>query len=294
MPDLWTPLKLLGWTQGFFAQKGVDSPRLTAELLLAHALGCDRVRLYLDFDKPLGDPELARYRDLVKRRAEGEPTAYLVGAREFAGHRFAVDARVLVPRPETEHVLEAALAALPAPWEGRAALDLGTGSGVLAITLALGRPGARVTAVDLSPDALAVARANAAALAASVEFLQGDLFAPVPAGARFDVVVSNPPYVPTGELAGLAREVRREPRLALDGGPDGLAVLRRLVAAAPAFLVPGGTLVLEMHESHEASLPALCLAAGFATAVAVRDLAGLPRVTIARTAARMAAAPASA
>ena len=287
MSDLWTPLKLLGWTQGFFAQKGVDSPRLTAELLLAHALGCDRVRLYLDFDKPLGDPELARYRDLVRRRAEGEPTAYLTGAREFAGHRFAVDARVLVPRPETEHVLEAALAALP---EGGAALDLGTGSGILAISLALGRPAARLTAVDLSADALAVARANAAALSATVEFLQGDLFAPVPAGRRFDVVVSNPPYVPTGELTGLSREVRREPRLALDGGPDGLLVLRRLVAAAPGFLSPGGTLVLEMHESHEASLPALCLAAGFATAEARRDLAGLPRYTVAR----MAAAPASA
>ena len=290
MPDLWTPLKLLGWTQGFFAQKGVDAPRLTAELLLAHALGCDRVRLYLDFDKPMGDPELARYRELVKRRAEGEPTAYLTGAREFAGHRFAVDARVLIPRPETEHVLEAALAALPAPWEGRAALDLGTGSGILAVSLALARPGARVTAVDLSADALAVARANAAALGAAVEFLQGDLLGPVPADARFDVIVSNPPYVPTGELGGLSREVKREPRLALDGGPDGLSVLRRLVASAPGFLVPGGALVLEMHESHEASLPALCLAAGFATAEASRDLAGLPRVTVAR----MAAGPATA
>jgi release factor glutamine methyltransferase len=193
-----------------------------------------------------------------------------------------------VPRPETEHVLEAALAALP---EGGAALDLGTGSGILAISLALGRPGARVTAVDLSADALAVARANAAALSATVAFLQGDLFAPLPAGARFDVIASNPPYIPTGELAGLQREVKREPRLALDGGPDGLAVLRRLVAAAPGFLVPGGALVLEMHESHEASLPALCLAAGFATAEARKDLAGLPRLTIARTAAGMAAAP---
>jgi release factor glutamine methyltransferase len=282
VPEIWTPLKLLGWTQGFFSQKGVDAPRLTAELLLAHALGCDRVRLYLDFDKPLGDPELARYRDLVRRRADGEPTAWLTGAREFAGRRFAVDARVLVPRPETEHVLEAALAALP---EGGAALDLGTGSGILAISLALGRPGARVTAVDVSPDALAVARANAAALSAEVTFLQGDLFVPLPAGARFDVVVSNPPYVPTGELAGLSREVQREPRLALDGGPDGLAVLRRLVAAAPAFLRPGGALVLEMHESHEGSLPALCLAAGFASAEARRDLAGLPRLTVARMAA---------
>ncbi|HET9552603.1 MAG TPA: peptide chain release factor N(5)-glutamine methyltransferase [Anaeromyxobacteraceae bacterium] len=284
MAEVWTPLKLLGWTQGFFAQKGVDAPRLTAELLLAHALGCDRVKLYLDFDKPLGAPELERYRELVRRRAGGEPTAYLIGAREFFGHRLSVDARVLVPRPETELVAEAALAALP---EGGAALDLGTGSGALAIALALGRPGAKVTAVDLSADALTVARANAAALGAEVTFLEGDLYAPVPAGARFDVVVSNPPYVPTGELAGLQREVQREPRLALDGGPDGLAALRRIAAEAPRFLLPGGTLVLEMHESHEASLPALCRAAGFAEAEARRDLAGLPRFVVAR----MAAAP---
>lgn len=280
--EAWTPLRLLGWTQGFFAQKGVDAPRLTAELLLASALGCDRVRLYLDFDKPLGEPELARYRALVKRRAEGEPTAYLVGAREFWGRRFQVDARVLVPRPETELLVEAALAALP---EAGAALDLGTGSGAVAVSLALGRPGARVTAVDLSAEALEVARANAAALGAAVELLAGDLFAPLPAGARFDVIASNPPYVPTGELAGLQREVRREPRLALDGGPDGLAVLRRIVAEAPRWLSPGGALLLEMHESHLEALPALCLAAGFAAAEARRDLAGLPRLTVARMAA---------
>ena len=280
--EAWTPLRLLGWTQGWLAQKGVDAPRLTAELLLAHALGCDRVRLYLDFDKPLGDPELARFRELVRRRAEGEPTAYLTGVREFFGHRLSVDARVLVPRPETELLAEAALAALPA---GGAALDLGTGSGALAIALALGRPGARVTAVDVSPGALEVARANAAALGAAVELLAGDLFGPLPPGARYDVVVSNPPYLPTGELAGLQREVQREPRLALDGGPDGLAVLRRLVAEAPRWLAPGGALLLEMHESHEAALPALCLAAGFASAEARRDLAGLPRLTVARMAA---------
>ncbi len=281
MADLWTPLKLLAWTQPFFAGKGVDAPRLTAELLLAHALGCDRVRLYLDFDKPLGDPELARYRELVKRRAGGEPTAYLTGAREFFGHRLAVDPRVLIPRPETEQVVELALPALP---EGGSALDLGTGSGALAIALALARPGASVTAVDLSPEALEVARANAAALGATVTFLAGDLYGPVAAGLRFDVIVSNPPYVPSGELPGLQREVRREPRLALDGGADGLDLLRRVVAGAPARLEAGGLLVMEMHESHLESLPALCRAAGFASAEARRDLAGLPRLTLARMA----------
>jgi release factor glutamine methyltransferase len=149
----WTTLRLLNWTQGYFAQKGIDSPRLTAELLLAHALSCDRVRLYLDFDKPLGEPELASYRELVRRRADREPTAYLVGEKEFCGRRFRVDPRVLVPRPETELVLEAALGALPA---GGSALDLCTGSGALGVTLALERPGTHVVATDLSLEALEV------------------------------------------------------------------------------------------------------------------------------------------
>jgi release factor glutamine methyltransferase len=282
-PPIWTPLKLIGWTQDFFAKKGVDAPRLTAELLLAHALSCDRVRLYLDFDKPIGDAELARYRDLVRRRADGEPTAYLVGLKEFYGRPFKVDARVLVPRPETELLVEAALAALP---EGGSALDLCTGSGCVAISLALGRKDARVVATDVSEDALAVARENAAALGAVVELATGDLWSAVHAGARFDVIASNPPYVPSRELPGLAREVRREPCIALDGGEDGLAVIRRIVEGAPARLAPGGTLVVEMHESHEGSLPGLCLAAGFAAAEARRDLAGLPRLTVASMAGR--------
>ncbi len=282
MPELWTPLRLIGWTQEFFARKGVDAPRLTAELLLAHALSCDRVRLYLDFDKPLGEPELARFRDLVRRRADGEPTAYLVGRKEFWGRPFRVDARVLVPRPETELVLEAALAALPA--DGRA-LDLCTGSGCLAVSLALERPGARVLATDVSGDALAVARENAAALGAVVEFATGDLWAAVHDGARFDVVVSNPPYIPAKELASLPPEVRREPCIALDGGADGLEVIRRIVAGAPARLVPGGVLCVEMHERHAEALPKLCLEAGFSSAEARNDLAGLPRLTVARMAA---------
>jgi len=277
--ETWTPLQLLSWTQGYFGRQGVDAPRLTAELLLASALGCDRVRLYLDFDKPLGEPELSAFRELVKRRAGGEPTAYLTGTKEFLGRRFRVDSRVLVPRPETELVAEAALQALP---EAGSALDLCTGSGCVAASLALTGKGARVAAVDLCPDALALARENAQALGAEVELFQGDLYEPLPRDRRFDVVVANPPYVPSGELAGLAREVQREPRLALDGGPDGLRVLRRLVAGAPAFLRPGGALVAEMHESHLAVLPRLCLEAGFATAEAQQDLAGLPRYVLAR------------
>jgi release factor glutamine methyltransferase len=191
-----------------------------------------------------------------------------------------VDPRVLVPRPETELVAEVALAALP---EGGRALDLCTGSGVLAVTLALGRR-ARLVATDLSPGALDVARENARALGAEVTFLAGDLDGPVPAGEVFDLVVSNPPYVPSGEIDGLAPEVRREPRMALDGGPDGLAVLRRIVALSPSRLAPGGSLVLEMHETHREALPRLCREAGFARAEARADLAGLPRLVVATVA----------
>jgi release factor glutamine methyltransferase len=278
MAETWTTLKLVAWTQDFFAKKDVDAPRLTAELLLAHALSCDRVRLYLDFEKPIAEAELARYRDLLRRRAEGEPTAYLLGRKEFYGRPFRVDPRVLVPRPETELVLEAALAALP---EGGRALDLCTGSGCLAISLALERPGVRVLATDLSEDALAVARENAAALGAVVDFSGGDLWAAVHGAEPFDVIVSNPPYIPAKELAGLPREVRREPCIALDGGEDGLSVLRPIVAGAPSRLRPGGALCVEMHESHLDVLPRLCLEAGFARAEARRDLAGLPRFTVA-------------
>jgi len=277
--EAWTPLRLIAWTQGFFAKGGVDAPRLTAEILLAHALSCDRVRLYLDFDKPLGAPELAAFRDLVRRRAAGEPTAWLTGRREFLGHAFRVDPRVLVPRPETELVAEAAIALLP---PNGALLDLCTGSGCIAISAALARPDARVVATEISPEALLVARENAAALGARVELLEGDLDGPVAAGERFDVVVSNPPYVPSAEIEGLSREVRREPRMALDGGADGLDVVRRIVSCAPSRLRPDGLLLIEMHETHAAQLPALCLAAGFGEAVVHRDLAALPRWVVAR------------
>jgi release factor glutamine methyltransferase len=289
MAETWTPLKLVAWTQEWFGNKGVDAPRLTAELLLAHALRCDRVRLYLDFDKPIGEAELAAYRELVRRRAEGEPTAYLLGVREFFGRPFLVDARVLVPRPETELLVEAALAALP---EGGRALDLCTGSGAIAISLALGRPGAHVLATDVSADALAVAAENVRRLGAEgvVELARGDLWAAVHEHAGpFDVIAANPPYVPSGEVPGLPREVRREPCIALDGGAEGLDLVRRIVAGAPARLAPGGLLLVELHESHPASFVALCLEAGLVRAEVRRDLAGLPRLGVAHMAGGRAA-----
>lgn len=278
MAEVWTPLKLVAWTQGHFVRSQVDAPRLTAEILLAHALGCDRVRLYLDFDKPVAEKELAAFRDLVRRRAAGEPTAYLTGKKEFCGRTFKADRRALIPRPETELLVEAALRALP---DGGRALDLCTGSGCVAITMALARPGARVLAVDLSPEALALAGENAAALGARVELLQGDLYDPLPPDLRFDVVVANPPYVPTREVPALARELSHEPAMAIDGGEGGLAVAARLIAGAPAHLSAGGTLVVEMHESHRELFPRLCRAAGFAEAESRLDLAGLARYVVA-------------
>ncbi|HTP25936.1 MAG TPA: peptide chain release factor N(5)-glutamine methyltransferase [Anaeromyxobacteraceae bacterium] len=279
MSQTWTPLKLVAWTQGYFARSGIDAPRLTSELLLARALDCDRLRIYLDFDKPLAETELERYRALVKRRAEGEPTAYIINAKEFMGRSFQCDARALIPRPETELLVESALSALPA---GGSALDLGTGSGCIGVTLSLERPQAHVIATDVSADALALAHLNAERFGARLEFMRGDLFDPIPAQIRFDVIAANPPYVPSAEMGTLAREVKREPALALDGGDDGLSVMRRVVLGAPARLRPGGTLLLEMHESHEARLPALCLEVGFASAGVRRDLAGLPRFVVAR------------
>lgn len=283
MTETWTPLRLIAWTQGYLSRAAVDAPRLTAELLLAEALRCDRMRLYLDFDKPVAAAELASFRALVKRRAEGEPTAWLTGRREFMGHSFRCDARALIPRPETEHLVEALLTALgPAPAEGASLLDLCTGTGCVAISAALERPGARVVATDLSAEALALAAENAAALGARVALHQGDLYAALPGGQRFDAVVANPPYLPSSELAGLSREVQREPALALDGGPDGLALLARIVAGAPSWLRPGGILAVEMHESHGQALSRLCAEAGLEGAEVRRDLAGLPRLVVAR------------
>ncbi len=261
------------------AAAGVDEPRLEARILLEHCLGLGRAELYAQPERPLAPDELAAYRAFVARRAEREPLAYVVGHREFFGRDFLVDARVLVPRPETELLVEAALAALP---EEGALLDLCTGSGCVAVTVALERPRARVVGADLSAEALALARENAQALGASVEWLQGDLYAPLPPEARFDVIAANPPYVPSPEVPALARELSHEPALALDGGRGGLEVSTRVVAGAPARLVPGGTLVVEMHESQRESLPRLCLAAGFERAEARRDLAGLWRYAVAR------------
>ena len=277
----WTVRRVLGWTTQHFEKLGLDSPRLTAELLLAHVLHISRVRLYIDLDRPLEASELAAYRGLIARRGAGEPTSYLTGTREFYGRPFAVDARVLVPRPETELLVEAVLQVVPRDAAARV-LDLCTGSGCVGVTIALERPSVRVLATDASPEAVEVARANAATLGAADRFEArlGDLVAPVEGELPFDVVVANPPYIPRGELPTLPAEVRREPQLALDGGPDGLDVVRRIATAAPVRLVPGGLLAMEIGDGQGPAVHSLLEAAGYGSVRIERDLARHDRLAL--------------
>jgi release factor glutamine methyltransferase len=250
--DPWSIRRLLTWTEGFLRDKGIESPRLEAQLLLAHTLGCKKIDLYVRSEEEPTEAQRNAYKALIKRRVEGCPVAYLVGRREFFQLDFDVNPSVLIPRPETEFLVMEALRLLKGRENPRV-LDIGTGTGCVALSVAKQLPTADVTAIDVSPEALAVAKANAErlGLAERVLFLEGDLFAPV-AGETFDLIASNPPYVGTEEFPGLAREVRDfEPRLALDGGPDGLAVYRRLISAAPAHLEPGGSLLLEIGSTQE-------------------------------------------
>jgi release factor glutamine methyltransferase len=277
---VWTILRVLTWTEQRFNERGLGTPRLDAQVLLAHVLQKDRVYLYTHFDQPLQPPELAAYRALIQRRLAGEPVAYLVGTKEFRSLELHVDARVLIPRPDTETTVDVALALVGD--EGRV-VDIGTGSGAIALALKQARPALEVLAVDRSPDAAAVARANAERLALAVEVLEGDLLAPVAARGPFALVVSNPPYIPTADIAALAVEVRKEPHAALDGGRDGLELVRRLIADAPALLAPGGALAMEIGAGQASAVAALFAADGrYAAAEVTKDLGGIERVVAAR------------
>ena len=261
--------------------------RVDAHVLVAHLLGVDRAYLAANPMRVLTETEDARVDLLVAQRAVGQPVAYLLGKREFYSRDFAVGPGVLIPRPETETLVEAALARLPAsarlPGEGRGpitVLDLGTGSGAIALTLACERPDLAVTATDASPAALETARANALALgcAPRVELLQGEWYAPV-AGRRFDLVVSNPPYVAGGDPHLAEGDLRFEPQAALtDGSGDGLDSIRAIVAGARAHLAPGGWLLFEHGYDQAAAAAALLEAAGFAGRISIPDLAGIARV----------------
>ncbi|HEX5724433.1 MAG TPA: peptide chain release factor N(5)-glutamine methyltransferase [Longimicrobiaceae bacterium] len=282
-PPRWTVVELLRWTAEYLAGKGFHHPRLNGELLLAGVLGVGRLDLYLQHDRPLSPAELAAFKARLLRRARREPLQYIDGEASFRDLRLCVDHRVLIPRPETEELVQAVL-----DWAaGRHALhalDVGTGSGAIALSLACEGPFARVVATDLSPEALEVARANRARAAppAEVDFRLGDAYAPV-AGERFHVVVSNPPYVGEEERPALDAEVRDwEPALALFAGPGGLDVIRRLVEGAPGALHPGGLLALEVGAGQAEEVAGLVRAAGRFRAPRVRrDLAGRDRIVLA-------------
>jgi release factor glutamine methyltransferase len=276
----WTPLGVLDWTTQRFTEAGIAAARLEAQILLAHVLGCTRMQLYTGFDKPLADAELASYRALIKRRLAGEPVSYLVGETEFWGLPFHVEPSVLVPRPDTETVIEVARAVRLDRAAPCRILDLCTGSGVIAVSLAREYPAAQVVATELSPAAAALARRNAArnAVADRVDVREGDLFAPV-RGERFDLIAANPPYIASSVIPTLSPEVRREPVIALDGGPDGLAFYDRICAEAREHLAPGGTIVLEHGFDQADAVAARLTAAGFTGVTLVHDLGKNPRVT---------------
>jgi release factor glutamine methyltransferase len=279
-----TVLELLRRATGHFAARGIETPRLDAELLLASALGLDRLQLYVHFEKPVVESERAAYRELVRRRANRrEPVAQILGRREFWSLLLEITPEVLVPRPETETLVAAALERLPERDAALSVLDVGTGSGAVALALASERPAARVVASDVSPAALELAARNAEALglAGRLRFAAGDLFEPV-AGERFDLVVSNPPYLADSERGGLAPELAHEPSEALFAGPDGLAVLRRLVAGAPACLAPGGVFACELAPTQVPQVADWCRAAGLLDVRVHRDLAKRPRVVSGR------------
>jgi len=263
------------------ALEGSGLVPLDAQVLLAHALGRDRTWLAAHASDLVSREQAEIFFALAKRRRDGEPIAYLTGVREFWGLPLAVSPAVLIPRPETETVVELALARLPVDRD-LAVLDLGTGSGAIALAIAHERPRARVVATDASASALAIARANAQRLKIStVEFIEADWFDGIPA-IRFDLVASNPPYVEADDPHLREGDVRFEPRSALTPGGDGLAALRIVTGGARAFLAPGGTLVVEHGHDQSDAVRALFFGAGFTDIVTVRDLAGIPRVVAGR------------
>jgi len=276
MTDTWTILKVLTWTRGYLAEKGVENSRLEAEWLLCEALGLDRVGLYVNFDKPLSDSELSTCRALVARRARREPLQYILGSQDFYGLDFEVFPGVLIPRHDTETLVEEAVKRCPA---GATILDIGVGSGCIAVALAKSRPDAQIYGVDLSAKALELTQRNADRHGVTVTLSQGSLFEPF-AGRKFDLIVSNPPYIPTADLAGLQPEVRDyEPREALDGGADGLDYYRRIIPAAADFLVQDGWLLLEIGIGEAPDVSAIFTTTGmFHELFSACDAGGVERV----------------
>lgn len=282
MQELWTIGRILKWTEQYFKEKGIESPRLDAEVLLSHILGRERIYLYVHFDEPLEPAELARYREAIKQRVQRVPIAYIIGEKEFMGLTFKVTEDTLVPRPDTEILVQAAIERLRARGDAPRFADIGTGTGAICLSVLHFLPKAQADTVDISPAARAVAEENAAALevADRVTFHTGDLLAPL-AGQCYDAILSNPPYIPDGDIAALAPEVRlKEPHTALAGGRDGLDFYRRLMADAPALLKDGGFLAVEVG-IHQAAPVAALAVPSFSRTEILKDYAGIERVVIA-------------
>ncbi len=287
-PKSWTIGSLITWAADDFRTRGIENPRLDAEVIVAYALSVTRMQLIIDSQRPLGTEELTRLRELVKRRRQREPVAYLQGKREFYGRDFKVDSRVLIPRPDTETLVDVALSRTGEKSLSMRALDLCTGSGCVGITLAKQRPTSSVVLTDLSADAVVVARENALRLGAyNVTTLCGDLYSALgeyrksaPEALRsFDLITANPPYIPSAEVETLVPDIRSfEPRLALDGGADGLSLVSRIVSEARKYLAPGGVLAMEIGDQEADATSELFTRAGFVDVRKTRDLGRIERV----------------
>jgi len=284
-PGRWTVKDVLRWTTDYFRKKDIETPRLDAEVLLANALKTDRLRLYLDQERPLTPKERSVYRDFIRRRASREPVALIVGVKEFWSLPFKVSRGVLIPRPDTERLVEVVLDEIrgnSTPF----VLEIGTGSGAVAVAVVKECPTARVMATDISPVAIAFAAANAesAGVAGSLDLVVSDLLEPFRKAAKFDVICSNPPYIPSGIIPTLAPEITRfEPLTALDGGPDGLEVIRKLVDQTPHHLRTGGALIIEVGEHQAEEVREIMSSTGHFTEIQFfSDLAGKSRVVKAR------------
>ncbi|MDR1166334.1 MAG: peptide chain release factor N(5)-glutamine methyltransferase [Deltaproteobacteria bacterium] len=283
---LWTVASLIQTTANFLGPKGIPSPRLEAEILLAKVLDLSRVALYVNFDRALTGPELDAYRELVRRRSKFEPSAYILGEKEFYKLPLKVSPATLIPRPETEGLVDEALRLARAREDPLRVLDVGAGSGAIALAFKANLPAAEVWGVDISPAALAIARENARALALDARFLESDLLRSPELAGDFDLILANLPYVPTPELAGLPPDTRDyEPTLALDGGPDGLNLYRRLLAEAPPRLRPQGRLLLEIHPPQLEPLSQLARERSLEPLAPVLDYSSRPRIFVARHAA---------
>ena len=280
---LWTILEILQWTINFFKEKQIEPARLTAEVLLAHVLKKDRLHLYVNHDQPLTPGEREAFKALIRLRVQGTPTQYLTGRQEFWSMEFVVAPGVLIPRPETEHLVEATIERAKT-LEHPAIVDIGTGSGAIAISLHKELPQAAISASDISETALNIARRNAETLFPNghrITFVQGDLFAPF-VGQSFDLIVSNPPYLSAQEYAELAQEIREhEPLNAIWGGEDGLDAYRRLIAEAANYARPSGWLLLEIGNTQAEAVTQLCQENGWTVEQVIKDYAGLDRVVVA-------------